>query len=434
MDYAEPINPYHDDPTQAAFAGREDAFIRLHQHLTNPTNAEAILFLGRHRIGKTALLLRASSYFDDSFIDVYLPLQQAVLDSEKSWLLHLVRAIGRALASRDFTLSRLPEPPENADDIRNWFTGTYLAELFGVIRHRRLVFLLDDAEALLRAVANDRLPDDSFAYLQELLGQHEQLGMVLTLNNEYESHLAALSPLVNSTEVVRLSNLAPGESRWLLQQPIKGLYIVPDDSAEAVHHGTGGQPQLLQRIGNHLFLRWQGHPDQTTVRHDDVKPILTQVYNESEAEFKQTWLQISRNERLVLTAISSLLYNDPLLALDAAAIEGWLVETDYPMDLTAINSALRSLEYREIVNSTQSGVAITAGLMQTWLLDNARLGEKSGVVEEVLPIARSRWVAVLVVIAIILAVLLAINLSSAPQPTTADDTTPVPTVTLSTNE
>jgi hypothetical protein len=435
MDSSPPPNPYHpDDPALAAFAGREAAFARLHQHLTSPTHAEAVLFLGRRHVGKTALLRHFGAFFDDTFIDVYLPLQQTPLESEERWLLHLVQGIGKALALRDFTLTRLPEPPEASSQLREWFADSYLDELFGVIRYRRLALLLDDADALLNALGQ-ALPTDHLVYLQALVQRYPQFGIALTLDTAHETAIPALSPLIHAAETFRLTNLSQQESRWLLQKPAAGLYAVPDDSADTIYKATGGQPLLLQRAGRRLFERWeaQQHLSQGSTHNADlfadVKGIIQQVYAESEAGFRETWQQATRDERLVLTAIVSLLYDDPLSKIDTTRIESWLVETDYPLDATAINAALRSLEYNEIVSSTSNGLAITAGLMQTWLLEHARLTDSPLHTAKQQP--DWRW-AVVVAILVVIGLLVAISFASGGSPEASG--TPLPTVTLAGGE
>ena len=86
-----------------------------------------------------------------------------------------------------------------------------------------------------------------------------------------------------------------------------------DEGIESVFAATGGQPRLIQRFGFHLFQRWEMQPNHTTLTQQDVKQITPLVYNQSETELRTVWTETTRNERLVLTAISSLLYADPLL-------------------------------------------------------------------------------------------------------------------------
>jgi hypothetical protein len=436
MESSPPTNPYYpDDPAMAAFAGRAGLFARLHQRLTNPTHTEAVLFLGRRHFGKTALLTHFAAYFDDGFIDIYLPLKDSPLATEEEWLLHVARAIGRALAIRDFTLTRLPEPPEDTSQLREWFAETYLHELFGVIRYRRLVLLLDDVDKMIESVKNDGLPIDHFAYLQKLVEQYPQLGITLTLDTEHETLLDMLFPLVNAAESIRLAALPQEASRWLLQKPVEGIYTVPDESADAIHQATGGQPLWLQRTGYRLFERWAAQstpPTESTETALDVKAVINHVYKDSEFEFRELWQQTTRDERLVLTAMVSVLYDDPLASIDPARIENWLVETDYPLDMTAINAALRSLEYRGIVKNTASGLAITAGLMQTWLLEHARLNETTVAASGPQPaMAGSRWLLVIAIL-VVIGLLLVIGLASGGQPAVTDSAPP--TVTLSSGE
>ncbi|MFN8379394.1 MAG: hypothetical protein U0452_12060 [Anaerolineae bacterium] len=78
----------------------------------------------------------------------------------------------------------------------------------------------------------------------------------------------------------------------------------------------------------------------------------------------------------MLTAITDLIFEDPLDKI-SVPVPIWLTDTDYPLDTTAILSALRSLEYNEIVTGMPDAIVITSGMMQTWLLENARLQNKA---------------------------------------------------------
>jgi len=74
----------------------------------------------------------------------------------------------------------------------------------------------------------------------------------------------------------------------------------------------------------------------------------------------------------VLTAISGLTYDDPLTSAAPSAIQTWLVETDYPLETTSIRSAIRGLEYAQLVETNEGKLRISSSLFQRWLLENAR--------------------------------------------------------------
>src|SRR5688572_14398601 len=159
-------NPYRPLPDKndlsAPFAGRQKAFEFLYQRLTDPAGTESSLIMGRQEGGKTALLQHFNRFFDETFVGVYIPLLEKRLNSETDWLQLLAHEATRALSERNYTLSRLPEWDNTATDKRDWFSTTYLPEILNIIRRqRRLVFLLDDANVLLDAIAAGKLPDDS---------------------------------------------------------------------------------------------------------------------------------------------------------------------------------------------------------------------------------------------------------------------------------
>jgi hypothetical protein len=370
-----PYRPLPDDDTQfAPFAGRQKAFEHLYRSLTDPTGPQTTVIVGWHDSGKTALLTHFSAMFDETFIGVYLPLQRTPVTSEDHWLHSLIAAVSAALTARDYSLSRLGELEIPENDVRGWFAEIYLPEALNTIRrHRRLVLLLDDADMLVSAIQAGSLPTDTFRYLHDLPDPQAQVGFVLTLDAAHEGLVSAMSPLAQLDGVFRLNNLGAEDTAWFLRAPVNGVYGLDDEAIHAVQKATGGMPHLLQRFGFHLYRRWDAHPDRVTLTVEDVRAVNALVYGQSEDDFQGLWKAMERDERLVLTAIISLLYANPLAKVDAEAIEGWLIESDYPLDLTAINVAVRGLEYREITASPGGSLMLRSGLFQTWLLENARL-------------------------------------------------------------
>ncbi len=376
-----PVNPYHanyGDLTgivTAPFAGRKDAFARLYTRIFDPVNTGAILFLGRQHVGKTALLRNVDPVFKETVVGIYVGMHAISPETESYWLLGLAQVITATLVNQGYTLSRLSQLDPLDDHPREWLEETFLPQVLVAVR-RKLLLLIDDSDRLLAAVRKGQLPDDTFAYLLSLTQKFQNLYITMTLDTQFEDDIEAFAPLVAPMDVVRLGNLTSDETQWLLQAPVHGLYSIPDECALAVHRMIGGAPGLAQHFGYEFFRRWETYPELNVFTLDDVKSLTPAIYLYSEGDYRALWERMSANERIVLTAISDLFYNDPLGRLDAAAIQGWLVETDFPLDMTAINATLRSLEYRDILLPTPSGIALGASILQSWLLDNARLGRR----------------------------------------------------------
>ncbi|MDZ4766931.1 MAG: hypothetical protein SGI73_20520 [Chloroflexota bacterium] len=376
-----PRNPYHADPDDrtallaAPFAGRSAILGRLYRHFNDPAWRTAVAVLGGRRMGKSALLLALPGAFRETHVGAVVSLAHAPDDLTVDWILALAEAATLATARRGFSIRRLddlPPPGDTSDEAFTWFAEQFLPALFGILRSiMRLVLLLDDAHLLVASVKQERLPAHTVAFLAGLLRDFPELDMVLTLDAEREAELDALIPLIAPDDPLRLAPLELDDTGWLLQQPIRGLYAVPDDTAAAVQRATGGLPALTQQFGYHLFQQWSAQPDLNAFTPEHIKALTPQVFASAAPDFQVAWNRLPAAEKIVLAALSSVLYRDPLRHVDASTLESWIVESDARLDIPAINAALRGLAYRAWVETTADGVRLSAGLAHTWLLDNA---------------------------------------------------------------
>jgi hypothetical protein len=393
--------------------GRETLYARLQQYVLDPPNRHAFLFTGHDSVGKSRLLRHFPQAFDNQILGIYIALEKAPLSNADDWLHHLLACTNEMLEIHEFTLSRVPQEADENLAFADWFCDVYLYEVMHMIRpQRRIVWLMDDAEYLLNA-----LPEQ-VAYLHRLLQTHLQLAIVFTLDTEHEARLPELAPLVNVAAVERLHRLTKVDSAELLRHYAAGA---SDEVVNAVYEATGGHPLLLTNFGRELHTTWASHGDNQALQA--ARPA---AYAASEAHFRHLWQLLSQAERLVLTAIASLIYDDPLKTVTAERIEAWLVETDYPMDIVAIHAALRGLDYQDIVsNYRNEGFKLIAGMMQTWLLEHARLSDSGGSSGFRVKLS---W-RMMLLVAIICALLIAL-LFFLPSPT-LNPSSVIPTVTLS---
>jgi hypothetical protein len=375
-----PRSPYHTDPddaeslSQAPFAGRQDVFGQMYRHFNDPHQRTAFVAAGQRRMGKSALLLALPNAFRETHVGAYVPLARTPDDVALDWVLALAESVALATARRGFSIRKLddlPPPDDLPGEPFAWFETVYLPAIFGVLRSiMRLALLLDDAHLLVSGIRQGRLPEGTTAFLAGLLRAFPELDIVLTFDAEREAEIDALVPLVMPGAGVRLTTLEPADTAWLLQQPVRGLYAVPEETAAAVHRATGGLPTLSQAFGGALFRLWTTQTDINTITPDDVRDLTPNIYALAQPDFQAAWSRLPANEKIVLAALSGVLYRDPLRQVDASVIESWVVETDARLDIPAINAALRALEYRELVTVTPDGAKLRSGLMHTWLLDH----------------------------------------------------------------
>ncbi len=383
-DVLPPANPYHhdygDDVSTAPFAGRQSVFGRLYRHLARSDRRGGLCILGRRHTGKTALLYAIKAVFRDSTLPVVISLRDTPIDTHTAWVLALAQAATAALIDHQFSVMRLSALEAPGDDPADWFENTFLPALLASIRgSRHLLWLIDDADEWLNAIQAGVLPDDHVAQFHRLLTRHHNIDLVLALDAESESDLPAFAPLVGLTDVIRLDYLTRDDAIWLLREPIGDLYTVDDEAINQAQAITGGAPGLLQQVGYLMFRKGSVDAAHTVMTGADVKTFMPTVYAYGERDFIEIWRALTADERLVLTAASSISHTNPSVRIDAPALETWLIETEYPLDVVAINAALRGLEYRETVVSTpEDGIQVNGDCLQLWLIEHARLGERSG--------------------------------------------------------
>jgi hypothetical protein len=369
-----PPNPYRPtgDVRTAPFAGRQKAYEFLYKRLTNPEGAGTSLVLGRSAIGKTALLTQFNHYFGSSVFGIYVPLKELSISSERDWWNDLSVATLRALAAEKIVVGELPEPAPEDSTLRQWFMYDLLPQVLVSLGGSRLTWLLDDAGALVQWARQGILPPDFFAQFDSFLRRSPGMGCVLALDARYEADIPSMNPLVQPSGVFRLTALTETDTFWLLRNITQDRYDFTEDAAAALYRATGGYPRLIQRFGFLLFQEWAKHETFRLFTADEIRQLSTAVSDLSSGEFQQNWKLLGINEQRVLVAITQLVFADPLKPVDIASIERWLIESDHPLDNTAIRAAVRSLEYDEWVEQGAGGVRISAGLLQQWLLEHGR--------------------------------------------------------------
>ncbi len=403
------INPPPEE-NSIAFAGRQTVFARLQQQILDPPHRHALTFSGHDGMGKTALLKQCLHVFDENLLLVFTSLSETSYKNSDILLKSFINGINYLLNEKNFSLSRVPDiEADSASNLSDWFRDVYLPEVIHIIRPgRRIVWLIDDANELLKFEA------DFLAYLQDLLISQPQFSIILSISTTYEDKLSQLHPLINPVMVERIPRLTDDESMDLIRQYAPGI---DETISEKIFIASGGHPRLLSRFGQTLQKHRAENAD-----NEAFNLAGKEVYLSSDEDLRAMWLKLSRDERLVLTAIASLIYQNPLEAVTAAGIEAWLVETDYLLDIVAINAALRGLDYQDIVSQQQhDGIKLTMGLMQQWLLEQARLDDSSTVRRGQLPL---RLIAIVILIIILIVALLFFV------PPQYFDSTSIPTATL----
>lgn len=386
------------------FVGREAVLADLHQFLRAPTpiapSLQAVAGFGR------SSLLRRLVGIDERFVYALLPVTPYSVTHEGIWLETLADAARAALIRDDFDAVRLPAL--DSDQVRDWLTQSFLPAVGHVLRDEaRLVWLLDDVQVLGRAIAQGTIPEDEPTFLYTLLTQFPFISMI-TSADEDAAHTDQLTPLVQIAHVTRLGTLSRFDVEALLAAALEN---VPETLADRVYQASGGWPRVLNEMCEALR------------RFEPLEDALDSTYERVQTEYRRHWDKLTRDERIVLTAVVNLLYEDPLRPITLPLLEVWLAESDDPMDGTAIAAQIRGLEYRWMLRQTRDGIYVQSGLLQRWLLEHARLEATSAAGASRVPML----LVIVLIVVIVAALLLGISQLPAAGVATA---APLPTLTL----
>lgn len=396
------------DLSHIPIAGREAIYMQIQQHMMDTTARHALAYIGYHGAGKTALLRQLPMYVDLAIISVFLPLSDLVLDDEEALLTRFVIRTTQVLSQYDYSMSRIPalsdDEDEDAIPMREWLRDDYLPEVMHVIRgQRRLLWLLDDFNLLLDAIEKGDMPKDFVSYLHSLMMAQPQLGIVVTAHTDDEARLLALEPFLKTSAIHRLQALPLDASIMMLKEAAP--YFSEKDLTR-LHQATGGHPL------------WLAHATTELDATSSISEIIDRVFGLASADIAKTWGDLQPNEQYILQALAELHYQNPLADVTLDDVTRWVINSDVNMDSTDIYSALRSLEFREIISTSDSKIAFRAELVRRWLLMNqGNQVQRQRVSKQAsngsAPAMNGRLIVALVVIAIVALVVLWL-LSQAP--------------------
>ncbi len=370
-----PYNPLQSNPDY--FYGCEEAFAFFRQNLVGAAHKHALVLVGRRGLGKTAVLHQLPYQLDERYSLCIVSLGLIGLGDEHSFFAALVDDIRAALELAEASTYRLPEWPEAAepDGLRDWFRDEYLEIALTALRTRHLLLALDDAHLLLEAIDRGTLPADLLDYLLGVLLKYPRLDMVFTLDEAFEDRILALELFRDPTLHFRLAELSLEDAERLVREPVQDMYHYEDGVVKQILALAGGHPFLLHSICRLLFRRSEERHHAGPVIENDLAAVDDAVLEQGSEVLNPLWQAASQNERLVLMGLVRL--NESGEGVSFGALYDWINASGYEMNKTKVAAALRSLDYKGLIQADPDGTyALRAQFIPRWLNANHALDVK----------------------------------------------------------
>jgi hypothetical protein len=401
-----PYNPLNPTEHPAYFVNRAETFTFFRQNLAGAAFGRALALIGRRGLGKTSVLYQLAGQLDERYVVCLVALGNASLADEESLILAMTEDIRLALDLAGSSTYRLPEWPPEVDPgeelpaIRDWFESDYLTIAVTALRGRTLILALDDAHLLFPAIQHGAVPGDIWDFLGGLMITHPRIELVVSVDAAYEDQALATTLLSDPVLHTRLSELSREDAAVLVQQPLEGVARYDEGVVADILALAGGHPFLLHSICRLLFRRSEERNHNGPITEHDLIAVQDAALEQSSEIFEPLWQDMAQNERLALTALVALNEEYPGAGATLEDLHTWATAHGYTPNTTQLAAALRSLDYKGLVEiDMQARYTLPALLIAGWVAANSPI--------EMAPVAQpsaSRFVPVVGLVAALLIV------------------------------
>lgn len=328
------------------FFGREDVLCFIKENLA-AAHRNNLVLIGQRRTGKTSLLKQLPAHLGQGYLPVYLDGQSLALDPGlPNFFFSLATEITFALEDQDIFLEKALELADFAGSPAATFERTFLPAVQQAIDQRHLLLLLDEFEELEAAVRRGNIDASIFGFLRHLIQHTPNLSVIFCGTHRIEALAADYwSVLFNISLYQHVAFLSQAEALRLIQEPVAVYNMRYDDLAlDKMWRVTAGHPYFLQLLCHNLVNR-HNKQQQNYVTVADVNAALAEILAAGEAHFVYLWTESSREERLILTALSRMM---PLSGrATPVQVSDYLAEHGVPLARAAVSQALHQLVLRD---------------------------------------------------------------------------------------
>ncbi len=303
----EPIspNPYivgNPVRTPEMFFGRGEDFQFIRTKLEGQRQGCVILLCGERRAGKTSILYQIlNRRLGPELLPVFLDMQELIVQDDREFVKALATRVGRALEEQ-----ATPAVSSLASDVEDYLQLTaFFERIMRAIGNSRLLLLFDEYELIGEKVQDGRLSGDVGDYLNSMLEKHARLNMVFTGSRPLQAD-PAFNRLLGKSFYREISFLALPDAVSLICSPLRGRVSFESPAISDLLLLTRGHPFFVQLLCQ-LLVELLNESGTTSVTRDLVAEAVARVLDSPPPQLLYKWSGYSREEKLVLAGLATLL-------------------------------------------------------------------------------------------------------------------------------
>ncbi len=274
-----PINKERD------FFGRESLFRFIEDNLYQ--GVQVILLHGQRRIGKSSVLRQIPNFVENNeFIFISFDLEHKS-QSHLSDILHdLAREIVEQLQI-DINTIIVPTFEEINSDI-NIFSHRFLRSIFQLVNDNKIVFLLDEFDAINNQNSNIAQQNlGFFNYLDRLIKQQENLFIIPVVGRTLDD-MPNLVKLFKGAPYQEIGLLDDLSARRLITKPSEGILTYEQEAIQEILKLSAGHPYFTQIICFTLFSKAREESNWNVTR-TDVENVVERIFHDDNAQAGLAW-------------------------------------------------------------------------------------------------------------------------------------------------
>ncbi|KYK29061.1 MAG: hypothetical protein AYK19_20170 [Theionarchaea archaeon DG-70-1] len=302
-------NPYYtgipvkDEPM---FFGRENVFESLKRELIISDRNSAIILHGENKIGKTSILFQIEKgklNLGPEFIPVYINMNSMIVYSDYEFLSTLASLIQEVIKSYQIQMPIVPF--EKRENPYLYFKDDFLRNVINFIREKRILFLIDEYEAIERKIIEKRLSKDIFTFLKSVVEHESKLNFILAGSKKIEK-------FENSDEWVqalgasvykKISFLKKEDAAKLIRGPVAEKIWYTNRAVKELLELSGCHPYILQYFCFNLVSLLNG-TSRYTVDIKEVKTIAQNMIEDPPLPMILLWNNFTQDQKILVSLLS----------------------------------------------------------------------------------------------------------------------------------
>ncbi len=358
-------NPYFAGPpaTQPeTFFGRQDVLRFVDDTLSSPRH-NAIVLYGQRRIGKTSILHQIARRKSQDYHAIFFDLQSSVDNPARDLLYGLAREIS----------SHLDIMPPTRDDFANdpeFFRNVFLPHVYKQLNGKRLLFLLDEFDALSLETAPAELDAMPFVQaLNRIIQSEDRQVVFLFVVGRRLKDLSANQLQIFRGALDRQVSLLDRESCVeLITHPAKDTLSYSDAALEKIWSLTSGHPYFTQLICHKIFNEVQRKNDWI-ITQSHVEAVVDDAISTGQTALQWFWNEVPPVERFTFYTIAQLTAEDEGASLGQLLAQRDLRRVQVPdIELKALPDKLVD---RQVLTRDQAGLySFAVEIVCRWIAQN----------------------------------------------------------------